>query len=341
MTGSEKKNIESLKKYCGYILSGKKAQFFKMIEETKKMDFFQKLEGIKELNEYILRNALFPRIENIHIENRIKEYVRIATVQLNYTLSENFPYQIKDEDKELIKQKIRNAFEKATDEKVDLLCLPELCICEEWLPEMKNLCQKMIVIAGTYYDKENHNVCRLITNLDAEIPPQFKIVPSDFEDSEITEQRMIPGEKVLNVYESQFGKFTVLICRDFGNFVSNLKGIVDVIFCPAYNEANYRFHNPAHNHVTDSPSYIIISNTAQYGGTSIFGRMRNSFFSSLVQNNCKDKADASYKLCQIKTGEEGMIVADFNLVYKSPPLQTPMDPKDDIKPVKNIQKILF
>jgi predicted amidohydrolase len=199
----------------------------------------------------------------------------------------------------------------------------------------------MIVVSGTYYDKENHNICRLVTDFDAEIPPQFKIVPSDFEDSYIAEQRMIPGEKVINVYESQFGTFSVLICRDFGNFLYNLKGIVDIILCPSYNEAKDRFQSIAHNHVTDSPSYVVISNTAQYGGTAIFGRMKKSLFGALEQSNCKDKGDTSYKLCEIKKGEEGMIVADFNLIYKSPPLQTPMDPKDDIRPVKNIKKMLF
>jgi HEAT repeat protein/predicted amidohydrolase len=335
------KQIENYKNYCGFIILGRKSQFIELIEETKNMDFVKKLEGITKINDYILRNALFPRIENILIADRVKENVRIASVQLNYTLSENFPYRIKDEDKEGIKKKICHILSKAQEEEVNILCLPELCYCEEWLPEIRNLCQKMIVISGTYYDNTNHNICKLITDSKIETSPQLKIIPSDFEESNLIGQRMIPGEKVLNVYESQFGKFAVLICRDFGNFSSHLKGIADIIFCPSYNAANDRFHNIAHIHVTDSPVYIIISNASQFGGTSIFGRIKKDYMSALEQYKCKEKGDTSYKLCQIEKEKEGMIIADFNLIYKYPPLQTPMHPDDEIMPVKNIKKLIF
>lgn len=305
------------------------------------MDLLKKLDGMKQINDFILRNALFPRIKEIHIADRIKENVRIATVQLNYALSNKFPYRIKDEDKGEVKNKILNALKTAQEEEVNILCLPELCNCEEWLPEIRESCKNIIVISGTYYDNENHNICKLITDLDVEITPQLKLIPSDFEGSNLIGQRMVPGEKILNVYESQFGKFAILICRDFGNFSSCLKGIADVILCPSYNEANERFHSIAHSHVTDSPSYIIISNTAQYGGTSIFGRMKKGLFGALEQCNYKEKGDTSYKLCQIEKGKEGMIIADFNLIYKSPPLQTPMNPDEEVMPVKNIKKLTF
>lgn len=36
-----------------------------------------------------------------------------------------------------------------------------------------------------------------------------------------------------------------------------------------------------------------------------------------------------------------MIVADFNLIYKSPLLQTPMNPNEDIRPVANIKRYCF
>lgn len=335
------REIEDFKKYSGFIPISKKFHFLELIEETKNMDFVKKLEEIKELNNYILRNALFPRIELVHIADRVKENVRIATVQLNYSLSENFPYRIKDEEKEEIKEKVFNTISKAQEEEVDLLCFPELCNLEEWLPEIRKVCQKMIVIPGTSYDKENHNVCRLITDSDVEIPPQLKIFPSDFESSDIIRQKMVTGEKILNVYESQVGKFSILISRDFGNFSSYLKGIVDIILCPSYNAAIDRFYNIAHMHVTESPSYIIISNTAQYGGTSIFGRVSHHLLGTLQEHNFKEKGDTSYKLCQIDKGKEGLIIADFNLNYKSPQIPAPMNPEETIIPIKNIKKLIF
>jgi predicted amidohydrolase len=339
--------IEKSKNYCGFIVPGKKSQFHKIIEETRNIpildgeDIAKKMKLMGEINDFILENALFPRIKDVRIADRIKENVRIAAVQLNYTLSDNFPYCLKEQDKGEMKNKILNALKTAQEQEVNIVCLPELCICEEWLSEIRESCRKMIVISGTYYDNQNHNICRLITDLDIEIPPQLKLIPSDFEGSNPIGQRMLPGEKVINVYESQFGNFAILICRDFGNFSSYLKGIVDLIICPSYNEANERFHNIAHVHVTDSPSYIIISNTAQYGGTSIFGRMKKGLFGALEQSNYKEKGDNSYKLCQIEKGKEGMIIADFNLIHKSPPIQAPMNPDEEIVPVQNINKILF
>lgn len=331
--------IEMLREHCGSIKENKRAQFLKMLEETKKMNVKGKLESIPKIYGYAANNRIFPFIEKIPVSSRAKEVVKIATVQLCYKLSEEFPYQVKTEHKEVIKQKIQNILNIANREEVDILCLPELCISEDLIPEIRNSCRKMIVIAGTYYDDGNRNLCKIVMNSDAEIPPQFKIIPSDFERSDITEQKMIPGKKILNLYETQFGKFAVLICRDFGNFTSTLKGKVDLIFVPSYNSANKRFHDYAHLHVEDSPSYIIISNTAKYGGTAIFGRIRGTFYPSLELKGYKQKGDKTFKLCEINKGEEGMIIADFNLLHKSFLIPTPIDPEEDITPVENIRRI--
>jgi hypothetical protein len=45
-----------------------------------------------------------------------------------------------------------------------------------------------------------------------------------------------------------------------------------------------------------------------------------------------------YKLCELKEGEEGLIIADFNLVHKSIQVPTPANPAEDIRPVPYIKK---
>jgi HEAT repeat protein len=327
--------IESFKKYCGYILSDKKTQFLRIIEETKKMDFLKKLEGIKELNEYILRNAIFPRIEYIYISDRVKDIIRIATVQLNFTLSSSFPPKIIDENG--IFYKINLALEKAKENKVDIICFPELSFCQEWIPQIKEKYSDITIIAGSYYSETKNNVCQIVSNSKNYTSPQFKIKPSIFEHGEYI-QKMVPGE-IINIYISQYGKFAVLICRDFPVYVPYLRDKTDIIFVPSYNKDIDRFYSAAHNHVENSPSYILISNCSQYGGTSIFGIMHYALFDELVAIGYKRKEDETYNLCEIGKGEEAFIFADFNIVYKSIQTPTVSDPDYEVKPIKNITRI--
>lgn len=326
-------------KFCDFLPSDKKPELCGKINAAKNMDAINKGEFIQETFDYILENFEFPRIKNISIApKREKNTIKIATIQLHFELlTTSFPPKLKD--KESMRLKILNALKKAREYEVDVVCFPELCIDEEWLPEIKNQCQDMIIIPGSYYDAKNNNTSQLIFNTSEEIPPQLKITPSAFEDSEIMGIRMRAGEKLINIYETPFGKFAVLICRDLGNYIHYLRGKVDVIFVPSYNSMNVRFHKVADNHVTNSPSYVIISNTALYGGTSIFGQLNKAYFNTLEQGGCKEKGDNSYKLCEIEMDREGMIVADFDLINKAPQLQTAIDPDEEKKPVKGIEKI--
>lgn len=287
-----------------------------------------------ETFEYV-EEVQVPKIIRKIIEKRKKDIVRVAAVQLNYELSDTFPYQIPTEKKEEMKQKIMYVIEAANKEDVNILCLPELCTCEELLSQIRGQCKNMIIIAGTYYDKENHNVCPLVIGSAEQTLQQLKIFPSNFEKSIVGKKKMCPGESLYNYY-THFGSFSILICRDFVNCIFYLRGKTDMVFVPSYNPANETFHKSADNHVTDSPSYVIISNCSKYGGTSIFGRVRYDYFVDLVQAGYKEKHDKTYKLCEIEKEKEGIIMADLNLSCKSPLLQTPVNPEEDIITVNNI-----
>jgi predicted amidohydrolase len=284
-------------------------------------------------------NLAKPNIDQCMYNKQLRrDIVKIGTVQISFELSESFPPEIKD--KETTRDKVFKALNVASKEKVDILCLPELCICEDWLSEIEKGYPDMITIAGSYYDKEGHNVCRIIMNSDRDLlPPQFKITPSEFEDSTVCGLGMMPGEKINTYHETPFGKFVVLICRDFGNFCSNFKkkSDNDFIFVPSFNSANRRFHELANNHVVESLSYVVISNTAKHGGTAIFGRMKDSHFPGLVSKGFKHRDDRTFKLCELNEGVEGIIIADFNLVHKFFPTPTPMNPDVISIPVKDIK----
>ncbi|MDA0525383.1 retron St85 family RNA-directed DNA polymerase [Methanococcoides alaskense] len=277
----------------------------------------------------------------VNISHTEKRVVKIIAVQLAYELStEEFPPQIIDENR--LKTKVLNALAKAFDLGADIVCLPELCVREDWIEGIQNTYTDMVIVAGSYYDNENHNVCKLIVDSNISIPLQMKITPSPFENPGITDENMVPGSE-LYIYNTKVGKISILICRDFLNLRDRLRGNQkpDIIFIPSYNSATERFYDDAHNHTTNSAVYIVISNTSLYGGTSVFGLIRPESQGALVRRGFKDENDRQNKLCKLRKGEEGFVIADFNLIHKS--LQNPMpaDPAEEIKPVSNIDKKLI
>jgi len=240
------------------------------------------------------------------------------------------------EKKDECKQKIISALDTAKSGGAHIACLPELCMCEDWVQDIKDRYPDMIIIGGSYY-KNDFNKCPVIMNM--EVPPQLKILPSRPEDPEITGKGMKSGDKLYR-YETHFGIFSVLVCIDFLNY-ARFCDQSDIIFCPSYNETKgvERFHEYANAHVTNIPSYIIISNNALFGGTSIFGQLHRDYYRGLVENGCKRGGDDSYKVCDLEEGFEGIIIADFDLVHKSPQVPTPVNSNKVIKSIKNITKM--
>jgi len=280
-----------------------------------------------------------PTTKTVYISDTQKEIVRIAVAQFCFELTESFPFVLKNKDE--VKTKVFSALEIAKYDGANILCLPELCLCEEWISEIEERYPDMIVIGGSFY-KDKMNICPVIMKSDADRHYQPKITPSRNEDPEMTGVGMVSGDAVY-IYETRFGRFMVLICRDFDHLLTRLvhRKNPDMIFCSAFNSAsaNKRFHNAAHLHVEKSPLYIMIANTGKYGGTSIFGRLHKDYFGLLVGNGCKDARDLTYKLCEIKEGQEEVILADFNLIHKSVQVPTPSDPNEDTRSVGRFKKI--
>ena len=331
--------LDKLSEMCHLTTYDKREEAFELLRDAKEEPNINiQTEKIYKSLTFIDNNLKFARFMPITISKLQKEIIRIATVQINYELTDDFPPKLVDEEE--TKKKIMSALKKAKDLNTNIICLPELCICDKWLSEIKKQFAGMIVISGSCYDEKNRNVCRILVEEKEEIPPQVKITPSIFEEPELTGKGMLSGAKLFNVYETKFGRFSILICRDFISFCPQTAGEgIDIIFVPSYNSALDRFHECASSQIENHEMYIIISNTAKYGGTSIFGLVHTDHFKRLVQEKCKEKDDKTYKLCEIKKNAEGIIIADFNLRNKSVVRPTPAAASDEKKTVTKIKKI--
>lgn len=299
---------------------------------------YNSLESIIEKIEEYNETPVITIPQNIIVSARSKNIVRVATAQINFELSNGFPPKI--ENQQSTKNKIKKAIEESILKNADIICLPELSVCESWISEIQELCKNRIVIAGVNYDHQNHNVCKLISGFDETVFEQFKITPSDLEEGDEVQSRMIPGKKLF-IYQTKFGNLSILICKDFPHLRHHLDKNIDLLFVPSFNPATTRFHEEAQSHVQNYNSYVVISNTAKYGGSSIFGTVKKTYFDLLRDRGCKEEKDDSYKLCELKKGEEGIIIADFNLDYKGHQVPTKINPSFVPKSVDNVQKLLF
>ena len=320
------------KNFCGQLTTQDKKDVCRLIQDTKvESNLGLKLEKIKSVISTIGEKLLIPT--DVHLEERIKNIVKIATVQIKYQLTQTFPPTIIDEIN--VKKKILDYLRLANRECVDLILLPELCVKKSWIDDFKNQFPEIMIVFGSYYD-ENENVTSVLYNSGI-VATQKKITPSAFEDPNITGLGMKSGPKIINIFWSHLGEFSILICRDFGAFHNDLRGKSSLILVPSYNPAITRFYDNAHVHVNDSPSYVIFSNTSIFGGTAIFGQINKSYFSQLIQQGYKEKDDSTYKLCSIPKNQEGMILAELDMVNKSPQVPSPMNSDEENKNVKNIR----
>ena len=320
---------DTARNWCEYLPPDKKVDACEQLKNLTDMEILERSAAIIRVFEYVRESIHVPKIHTVHVSETKQEIVRIAVAQISFELTESFPFTVKNRDK--VKTKVFSALEIAKQNGANIVCLPELCLCEDWIGEIEEQCPGMIVIGGSFY-KDNRNTCPVIMESDAVIPYQPKITPA------VVEYDMLSGDGIYR-YETRFGKFVILICTDFDDLAHYFREAdIDMIFCPAFNSANERFWSEAHSHVERTPSYILIANTGLHGGTSIFGQLDNKYFGELADHGCKERKDMTYKLCEVKEGCEEVIFADFNLIHKSVQKPTPSNQNKMIKSVDNIRK---
>jgi len=322
-----------ISKLCPYHTHEKKQFLCDQLNTGKKtQDIIDKLQILSEC--FDLATDIYPTISEIILSNKEKNIAKIAVVQINFQIRDEFPFSL-DNEKET-KEKFEIFLEYAISNDVDLIIFPELSTKEKWIRFFKDKYPSIVIVFGSFY-KEDFNISPVLFDSKSYMN-QKKNNPSDSEDSLMNGIGMKRENNRLIKYQTKFGSFVILICRDFLKYVNSVVNCTDFILVPSLNPKPKRFHDLAHVIVTNNPSYIIISNNACYGGTSIFGQIHNNFFNLLRQNGCKMEDDDSYKICEFPKSEEGIIIASFNVLSKSISMQSPGDTELSIRPVQNIIK---
>ena len=276
-----------------------------------------------------------PKIIYKHITNTEKEWVRFCLVQLDYSLEyqrlpEEFGYILNERDK--IRKKVFKAFEIAAENKVDVICFPELCFAKDWVQEIINQYRDMIIIGGSYYD-DGYNVCPIIINGEYIDPPYKKIQPSPLENPEATGRGMRSG-KILYIFQTKCGRFSILTCSDY--MPQNVDSIcrydaygrkgVDFIINPRYEKSIFRFQSRCNSDCEDYGIDVIQVNKSEegedYGKSCIIGKEHTIILDRLIKDKFKTEDDIKYKLFQLDG--ETMIIAELNIRMKAPPVSLPI-----------------
>ena len=309
---------EQLLKALGtsYVLDGKLTE-----EIFKSEPYVTKPAGIEKEIE----------IKYVCIADIEKELVRVCLAQLDFSLTNTFPYKLIEKEK--VRKKIFEALEIAKNKKVNIICFPELSFAKEFVDELKKY-NDMIIIGGSFYDN-NFNICPVI--IGGEPNYVYKIHPSPYLESEIAPGKgMRQGKdlKIFGTYDGKF-KFGVLICLDYLEESNRLfqyqykgKKGVNFIFNPSFNSDPERFQRRANSDCENYHVDVIQTNVKEYGKTCVIGIEHHDVIRRLINEGYRDDDDIKYKLCEASNEDEVLIIADLNLEGVRVP--TPVEAKPRI-----------
>lgn len=262
-------------------------------------------------------------IDYILLDINEKEQFNICIVQIDYSNKKEFPYNL--ENKELVKRKILKALKIANKYEIDIICFPELSFDKEFLNEIKNF-EDILIIGGSYYDEYRYNTCPIIYK--GNVYSIQKINPNPhFETEVIIGEKMNPGSKI-TIFHTKNNKFrfVVLICLDYLNeFHRFHKGEnkVNIIFSPCFNPEMRKFlqfgNALCNSFHVDSGFSNIIEQENKYGGSCFLCFEHINVLSSL--KGCKRDDEFEYKIFEAK-GENLLL---FKLHLKKVELSTPPD----------------
>ena len=251
-------------------------------------------------------------INEVKIKNFKNKTIKISIVQIDYEISPIFPFIL--QNRETVRDKIIKALEIAEKNQIDIICFPELCIDYRLFEEIKKF-DDMIIIAGTYYNNDNYNMCPVI--IYGAVYPIFKINPSYFE-NEIVKGFVMNCGSEITIFQTNDKKFrfVVLICLDFiqewHQFVEG-ENSVDFIFVPSYNPSKWKFQRNADVARETYQVDIGISNLTEkeekFGGSCFICFEDLSFFDYLVSCGIKKSNGIIYKVLEAQ--KESMLIFDL------------------------------
>lgn len=261
------------------------------------------------------------------IEDTKKEWIRVCLVQLDFSvasLSNEFGYILQEED--CIKKKVFDALKIASENKVDIICFPELSIVEDWIEKAKKQYQNMIIVFGTYY-LDSYNTCPII--VDGQDYYIQKINPSPHFEGEVRSGKYMKKGKRILVFQTKYCKFAVLICIDYLREAyrilhhqdEKING-VDFIIVPEYNKDTKIFQEQGNVDCQGQDGnypYILQNNALNVldekaGKTCVIGMEHKSALKRYITEGLKPKDDIEYKL--IETKEENLTIIDLDIKRK-------------------------
>jgi predicted amidohydrolase len=268
-----------------------------------------------------------PEIMFQFIEDTKKEWVRVALVQLDFSLklndpSEDFGYTL-EKTKET-RDKVFKALSIAEKSKVDIICFPELSIAEEWIKEVKEQFRNLIVVFGTYY-KGGFNVCPIIVNgQDYYIQ---KINPSPHFEKEVRKGRCMKKGKSIFVFQTKYGKLAILVCMDYIEEIHRILHSsdervknVDFIIVPEYNIDVNLFQEQANQDCRKANfPYVVQVNALrvfeqEVGGTCVIGVDHKSALKRYRMERLKPDDSIEFKLYETKG--ETISIIDLDIKRK-------------------------
>lgn len=290
-----------------------------------------------------------------------KQTVNVAMIQISFKKEEfkqcenSCEFFIKKEKEEEIYSIFQKVFKKLKNEKVDIIVFPELAISfnlnskyyfgnknnplRELLIE-EAFVKKRIIIPGTYYN-DRRNTCPVLFPT-KEIIHTVKQTLSDLEDAPLRDYAIIKG-LCTPVFNTNFGSFTILICRDLLND-SLLSEILelnpDIIFNPSANSDIERFGTKSSSIVENHDLFIIQPNALNndnldYSST-IYSILNDKDIEILRKEYKKD--DTHYGVYNSPANENEIVIVSVGL--KSKRLSRPSRGDDESNIPLRIRKII-
>ncbi len=286
-----------------------------------------------------------PKITQIPIGySKIRNVVHpivIGLVQLAYdpdmaTLEYPLACQIINPD--LQWKKIEGAINLAKNQKINILCFPEISFIERFIEPLLKILDNtdIIVICGSYFFKQQ-NICTIIHN-GRKIAEYKKINPSIPEKTGYHGMGIRGGDQIY-IFDTKFGKFSVLTCSDYPNNLQYLKNKdrsnqVNFVINPCYDDKKENLLNTikiAEAAALEHKIHTVIINRAEinkkYGCSGIVGISHHDYqYNPVMQEDAIESNSKNPLAGEINS--ERIIVGDFywqtSAVYSTDSTQPPL-----------------
>jgi hypothetical protein len=257
------------------------------------------------------------------------EMIRFGLIQLDYSLVRNdsadaLSYVLSNTGKEEMtkyKAKILEALNKAEENKVDVVCFPELSFDKKLVSEIIGKFKNMIIIAGSHYE-DGYNVCNVIV-CGQLIEPSYKKCYASLSESDFSTQRGMKLGEFAYIFRLGMMRFSVLTCIDYQRLIQRIceyheKGSkpINFIINLCCDENLKRYLEKISGDCDIYNICVIQVNKAtqdeKYGGSGVSAKEHRDIVEKFKYEGYK-KSSTNYELFQIYD-KESMIIFDLDVV---------------------------